>query len=155
MANELFFHRATLAMVTTGLGMICWIALHMSWDRGRARGQEEGRADRRREACLDCASCPGCPQAGQGAPGEKLVLDMDLACRTIATRYRLSEREREILPYLLRGHKALSIAHTLDMSESTVRMHTRRMYSKLGVSSGDGLFRLAETQGAVCAAAQE
>ena len=121
MANDLFFHRATLAMVTTGLGMICWIALHLPWDRSRAHGRAEGRADRQREICPACASCPGCPQTGRGTPGEKLSLDMDLACRTIATRYALSEREREILPYLLRGHKALSIAHTLDMSESSVR----------------------------------
>lgn len=156
MANDLFFHRATLAMVTTGLGMICWIALHLPWDRSRAHGRAEGRADRQREICPACASCPGCPQTGRGTPGEKLSLDMDLACRTIATRYALSEREREILPYLLRGHKALSIAHTLDMSESSVRTHTRRMYGKLDVSSGDGLFRLAEAQAAVPAApAQE
>lgn len=151
MANELFLDRATLAMVTTGVGMVCWIALHLSWDKDRASGPTKSRASKSQGICPACASCHGCPQVGRDAPGEKLSLDMDLACRTIATRYRLSERECEILPYLLRGHKALSIAHTLDMSESSVRTHTRRMYGKLGVNSGDGLFRLAEAQGAVSA----
>lgn len=104
-------------------------------------------ANERQSICSTCTSCPRCPQAERGVSDEKLAAEINLACQAIAASYGLSAREREILPYLIRGHKALSIAHALGMSESTVRMHTRRMHSKLGVSSGDGLFRLVEAQG--------
>lgn len=46
----------------------------------------------------------------------------------------LSEREREILQLLARGLSNTDIAHTLYLSEGTVRNYTSALFEKLGVS---------------------
>lgn len=76
--------------------------------------------------------------------GERLSRELDAACESIAAEYGLSQRERDVLPYLMRGYKAASIANALHISESTVHMHVRRMWAKLGVGSTEDLLALAE-----------
>lgn len=83
-------------------------------------------------------------EEAQGRRGEGLSQELDAACEALASEYRLSQRERDILPYLMRGYKAASIGNALHISESTVHMHVRRMWEKLGVGSTEDLLALAE-----------
>lgn len=72
--------------------------------------------------------------------------DVGDACDELARQALLSAREREILPYLARGHRPAYIAELLCISEHTVRTHIRNIYRKLGVNSTDGLIGLVESR---------
>jgi DNA-binding CsgD family transcriptional regulator len=54
----------------------------------------------------------------------------------------LTNREIEIVQYLLRGHSSQSIALVLDLSPATVKVHRKNIYRKLGISSQSDLFSL-------------
>jgi DNA-binding CsgD family transcriptional regulator len=54
----------------------------------------------------------------------------------------LSDREREITELILRGHSSKSGARELGISPETERVHRKRLYSKLGISSQAELFWL-------------
>ncbi|MNQ98388.1 transcriptional regulator NarP [compost metagenome] len=43
---------------------------------------------------------------------------------------------------MLRGNSSKAIAKRLDISQETVKVHRRNLYSKLGVSSQSELFSL-------------
>lgn len=47
----------------------------------------------------------------------------------------LTERQMEILAYLKEGMQNKRIAHTLDLSEATVKVHVRHIFSVLGVKN--------------------
>lgn len=47
----------------------------------------------------------------------------------------LTPREREILTHLSRGESNKAIAHTLDISHDTVKLHVRHILAKLNLSS--------------------
>ena len=53
----------------------------------------------------------------------------------------LSAREREVLAKLLCGQDIQGIATELVVSQSTVKTHLHRIYTKVGVSSKDELIR--------------
>lgn len=71
-------------------------------------------------------------------------LDYDRVCRALANERNLSAREREILPYIARGHRPAYVADLLCISEHTVRTHLRNMYRKLGINSREELIQLVE-----------
>ncbi|MDS1270951.1 response regulator transcription factor [Lipingzhangella sp. LS1_29] len=50
-----------------------------------------------------------------------------------AERFQLTEREVEVLGYLVQGLSNAEIAQVLVVAEKTVKNHTTRIYSKLGV----------------------
>ena len=52
----------------------------------------------------------------------------------------LTDREREILHLLLRGHSAKATARVLGISPETARVHRRHLYAKLDVGSQGELF---------------
>lgn len=54
----------------------------------------------------------------------------------------LSPREAEILRMVLRGHSSKSIARDLNNSPETIKVHRRRAYAKLGVTSQGELLAL-------------
>ncbi len=62
-----------------------------------------------------------------GAPIETIPVhpDFDL----------LSRRERDVVTQLLQGHRVVSIAELLEVSEHTVRNHLKSIFRKLGVHS--------------------
>lgn len=68
----------------------------------------------------------------------------DAVCAVLAEERGLSAREREILPYVARGHRPAYVADVLCISEHTVRTHLRNMYRKLGISSREELIQLVE-----------
>lgn len=47
----------------------------------------------------------------------------------------LSRRERDVVMHLLQGHRVVSIAELLEVSEHTVRNHLKSIFRKLGVHS--------------------
>lgn len=47
----------------------------------------------------------------------------------------LSRRERDVVAQLLQGHRVVSIAELLEVSEHTVRNHLKSIFRKLGVHS--------------------
>ncbi|WP_397543761.1 helix-turn-helix transcriptional regulator [Roseovarius salis] len=57
-------------------------------------------------------------------------------------RDTLSDRQAEIVEFLLKGHSTASIALHLDISAETVKVHRRNAYAKLGISSQAELFSI-------------
>lgn len=51
------------------------------------------------------------------------------------TSHVLTDREREIVAYLIRGYSSKACARALDISPSTERVHRKNIYMKLGVNS--------------------
>ncbi|HEX8912097.1 MAG TPA: response regulator transcription factor [Humisphaera sp.] len=51
-----------------------------------------------------------------------------------ASRGELSERERQVLEAIVRGRSNKEIAAELGISENTVKVHTTRVFEKLGVA---------------------
>jgi DNA-binding CsgD family transcriptional regulator len=60
----------------------------------------------------------------------------------LAAKARLTDREREILTYLLIGHSLDDIASTLKLSRRTVKFHQGNILQKLGADSRTDLIRL-------------
>lgn len=59
----------------------------------------------------------------------------------------LSERERQLCLYLLRGHTLKTAAAKLDIAFSTTETYRKRAYAKLGVASKAGLVALCRAPG--------
>ena len=55
---------------------------------------------------------------------------------------RLTKRENEIVNLLLKGHSSLSTALQLSLSPNTIKVHRRKIYEKLNLSSQAELFLL-------------
>ena len=92
---------------------------------------------------------------GAGARGEAALrdvahpLDYERVCAALSAERNLSAREREILPYIARGHRPAYVADLLCISEHTVRTHLRNMYRKLGIGSREELIQLVEEASAL------
>lgn len=56
---------------------------------------------------------------------------------------RLSDREREVVPLIVEGMSNKEIARQLNMSETAVKMHLRRIYRKLAINNRTKLAVLA------------
>ena len=54
----------------------------------------------------------------------------------------LTQREREIAGLILKGHTSNSIAHNIDISPGTVKIHRKNIYRKLQISSQSELFTM-------------
>lgn len=67
--------------------------------------------------------------------------------RALKERYRLSEREAEVVELVARGNTVVRVAEVLVVSESTIRTHTRRIYAKLDVHKKQELLDLLEQMG--------
>lgn len=57
------------------------------------------------------------------------------ATPTLAAQQRLSAREREILRCLTRGESNKEIARTLELAESTIKIHLQNIFKKLNMTS--------------------
>lgn len=77
------------------------------------------------------------------------VLDDLMAARSqrFASRYALSERESQILLYILRGYSTAAIRNELVIAKGTVDTYIQRIYRKCGVHSRQELVELAEREG--------
>ena len=66
------------------------------------------------------------------------------AVAAISVERGLTEREREVLEYLLGGKTAAGIGDEMGLSANTVRTHTAHVYQKLGVHGKDQLIAAVE-----------
>jgi DNA-binding NarL/FixJ family response regulator len=69
-------------------------------------------------------------------PIAKKVLQSFQAPNANQLKYHLSEREKEVLAYLVKGYSYKMIASHCQISLDTVRGHIRNIYSKLHVNCG-------------------
>ncbi|WP_091885672.1 helix-turn-helix transcriptional regulator [Phyllobacterium sp. OV277] len=72
-------------------------------------------------------------------PGNQASPDMGLVFDRFGTT-RLSTREAEIVRLMLKGHSTKSIARLLGNSPETIKVHRKRIYAKLKISSQGELF---------------
>lgn len=68
-------------------------------------------------------------------PVEKTRLGIEECCARTVERFGLSEREAQVLPFVVKGHTKKHIAEVLCLSEDTIRYHTKQLYRKLDVHS--------------------
>lgn len=59
---------------------------------------------------------------------------VNAALASRASRGELSDRERQVLEGIVKGRSNKEIAHALGISENTVKVHTTRVFEKLGVA---------------------
>jgi DNA-binding CsgD family transcriptional regulator len=83
---------------------------------------------------------------GEEALGQTSVWPRSLeqTCEWVATDYRLTAREGEVLRLLARGRTLAIIARELNIARGTVRTHIERVYAKLGVHKQQELIDLIE-----------
>lgn len=67
----------------------------------------------------------------------------DDAVERISGTYGLTERERDVLHYLLMGHSRASIADAMCLSTNTVSSHVQHIYAKMGIHSHQELLDYA------------
>ena len=67
---------------------------------------------------------------------------LDDVCRSPGERRGLTDREMQILQLLCRGFSKGHIAQKLQLSENTVRWHSKNLYEKLGIHSKQELLEL-------------
>ena len=68
-------------------------------------------------------------------------------CEIVADRYSLTNREREVLNLLSQGRNVPGVASVLNISQSTAKTHTLRIYRKVGVSSHQELLSIIYEDG--------
>lgn len=66
-------------------------------------------------------------------------------CAKVASEYRLSGREGEVLRYLAKGRNAQFISEELCISAYTVKTHIYHIYQKLGVNSQQELITIVDS----------
>lgn len=69
----------------------------------------------------------------------------DTTCRLLSDRFKLTERETDILMLLARGRSQPYIRNEFFLSKNTVASHVKRIYAKLGVHSKQELIDLVES----------
>lgn len=82
--------------------------------------------------------------AGKTAiPTDVIQAALRVAENSVVQQYHLSERERDVLRLIVRGHSNRQIAHDLTLGESTIKFHVSNILSKLGVSTRSEAVALA------------
>lgn len=72
-------------------------------------------------------------------PSHRDASQVEAAYRQFGAEH-LSERERQIVSLILQGHSTGSVAHLLDISPGTVKVHRKNIYRKLNLSTQAELF---------------
>ena len=80
-----------------------------------------------------------------GEPAE-VTDEIPEACATIAARFSLSPREREVLSLLARGRTAAYIGRSLGIAPDTAKTHMRSIYRKMDIHSQQELIELIDRQ---------
>jgi DNA-binding CsgD family transcriptional regulator len=75
-------------------------------------------------------------------PGSLVSAINEARITELANKAQLSEREREVLRYLLLGRSLADIALLMNISLRTVKFHQANVLEKLGADSRSDLVRL-------------
>lgn len=67
---------------------------------------------------------------------------LDSRLQSLRERFPISERECEIVRFVVEGHSNYSISSHLDITVGTVKIHRKNIYRKLRISSQSELFSL-------------
>lgn len=65
---------------------------------------------------------------------------------TLAKRYGLTERERDVFVLMAAGHTRPRIREQLCVSDGTVKTHSYHIYEKMGIHSREELYALVEAE---------
>ena len=98
------------------------------------------------ETIRGIAPAPEAPRGPQNTPEPSSDELLDAACDALAAEKGLTEREREVLGMLARGHNGYHIRDELTLSYNTVKTHVKRIYRKLDVHSQQELIDLADAR---------
>ena len=72
----------------------------------------------------------------------RAFLDQGSAAPSPSRGHKVTGREQEIIDYVCQGYTNREIAHTLSLSEHTVKAHLNRIFRKLNTSSRSKLITL-------------
>lgn len=82
---------------------------------------------------------------GSIRPGRSTAADpLCETCRDVADAHGLSNREKDVMILLVKGHTRKEISEELHLSEETIKSHTSNVYQKTSVHSKRELARLVE-----------
>ena len=81
---------------------------------------------------------------GEASVRQDSVDSLDERCGQLAKEHDLTPREQEIMQYLCKGRTKAYIAEALYLTENTVKTHSKRIYTKLGIHSKRELLDLVE-----------
>lgn len=84
-------------------------------------------------------------EGGEGGDAQQPPSARAADSAAMSERFGLTQRESEILDYLLAGRSRSFIEEKLVLSKSTVKTHVRHIYEKVGVHSQQELLDLAES----------
>jgi DNA-binding CsgD family transcriptional regulator len=88
--------------------------------------------------------CATAEIARQRSSESNILNSLQQQCENIAKRYALSNREEEILNFLIRGRNIKSIATEMSLSMNTIKTHVSHIYGKLNAHSREELMRHIE-----------
>lgn len=83
-------------------------------------------------------------QVMKRSPNVVVATDIEDRVESLARRFDLSPREKEVASLLLQGYTMPDTASTLFISLDTVRTHARHIYQKVGISSKRELIEAAK-----------
>jgi two-component system, LuxR family, response regulator TtrR len=81
------------------------------------------------------------------ALSHKMIAEREAISKAKQLINKLSQRENEILTYIITGMLNKQIAYKLNIGEHTVKVHRRSISEKLGVKSIPEIIRIAEKAG--------
>ena len=90
----------------------------------------------------------GEPEIPLESNGAAVVEVVDRRCALLGERYKLSQRETQVLSLLAQGRSRPAIQRELVLSEGTVKTHVAHIYEKMGVSSRQEVFDIVYDAGA-------
>ena len=139
LVNGLGMEQLTLAslLAVWVLGLV----LYTIWIRPRKPLSENPRPSPDAVEFVSLATEP----RGTEIPVRPVVDRLTKQCEAIRTTFRLSDREAEVMELVARGDTVARIAEKLEVSENTVRTHTKRIYTKLGIHSKQELSDLVQS----------
>lgn len=89
------------------------------------------------------------PHGSKRHKGEDLAVvyqdRMSKQAALVQRHYRLSARETEVMELIARGNTVSRIAEELVVSENTIRTHSKRIYTKLGIHKKQELLDLIDS----------
>ena len=68
------------------------------------------------------------------------TIDLQTLITTVSETYNLTEREKEVLKFILEDAKRKDIAETLCVSENTIKKHTTNIFTKMCVENRKELY---------------
>lgn len=95
-------------------------------------------------ACILALARKAFPRGRASGDGAAPALVLDVVSEAdirsneaLRTRYRISEREMDVVVLMMGGESVAAMGKALQLSENTVKSHIKKIYSKLGVHTKD------------------